>query len=81
MLSLAQKRQFYEEGYLKIAGAVPKVLVDEALRSVNHSIGTVGLGGEDMANNRSAFHCAELMEAPVILDHIINLRSSKSPKS
>jgi hypothetical protein len=68
MLSLAQKRQFYEEGYLKIAGAVPKVLVDEALRSVNHSIGTVGLGGEDMANNRSAFHCAELMEAPVILD-------------
>ncbi len=68
MLSLAQKRQFYEEGFLKIPGVVPKVLVDEALRAVNHSIGTVGLGGEDMDNHRSAFFCAELLKAPVILD-------------
>ena len=48
MLSLAQKRQFHDEGYLKIPGVVPKVLLDEALRAVNHSIGEVGLGGEDM---------------------------------
>ena len=68
MLSLAQKRQFHDEGYLKIPGVVPKVLIDEALRAVNHSIGEVGLGGEDMENNRSAFHCAELLRAPVILD-------------
>ena len=68
MLTLAQKREFYDEGYLKIPGVVPKVLIDEALRAVNHSIGTVGLGGEDMENNRSAFHCAELLRAPVILD-------------
>lgn len=68
MLSLAQKRQFYEQGYLKIPGVVPKVMIDEALRAVNHSIGTVGLGGEDMDNNRSAFFCAELLHAPVILD-------------
>ena len=66
MLTLAQKREFYDEGYLKIPGVVPKVLIDEALRAVNHSIGTVGLGGEDMENNRSAFHCAELLRAPVI---------------
>ena len=68
MLSLAQKRQFCEEGYLVVPGVVPKVLIDEALRAVNHSIGVIGLGGEDMENNRSAFHCAELLEAPVILD-------------
>lgn len=68
MLTLAQKREFFDEGYLKVPGVVPKVLVDEALRAVNHSIGTVGLGGEDMENNRSAFHCAELLKAPVILD-------------
>ena len=68
MLSLAQKRQFHDEGYIKIPGVVPKVLLDEALRAVNHSIGEVGLGGEDMENNRSAFHCAELLRAPVILD-------------
>ena len=68
MLTLAQKREFYEEGYLRIPGVVPKVLVNEALRAVNHSIGTNGLGGEDMENNRSAFFCAELLRAPVILD-------------
>lgn len=68
MLTNEQKRHFVEEGYLKIPGVVPKIMVDEALRAVNHSIGTVGKGGEDMANHRSAFFCAELLEAPVILD-------------
>ncbi len=68
MLTLAQKRHFFEEGYVKIPGVVPKVLINEALRAVNHSIGEVGLGGEDMENNRSAFFCAELLRAPVILD-------------
>jgi hypothetical protein len=68
MLTNAQKRQFVEEGYLKVPGVVPRVLVDAARRAVNHSIGNVGLGGEDMENSRSAFFCAELLEDPVILD-------------
>ncbi len=68
MLTRAQKRQFVEEGYLKIPGVVPKVLVDAARQAVNHSIGYVGLGGEDPENNRSAFFCSELLQAPVILD-------------
>lgn len=68
MLSGAQKRQFVEEGYLKVPGVVPKVLIDAARQAVNHSIGYVGQGGEDMANSRSAFFCAELLDAPVILD-------------
>jgi hypothetical protein len=68
MLSKAQKRQFVEEGYLKIPNVAPKIMIDNALRAVNHSIGNVGLGGEDRENNRSAFFCAELLEALVILD-------------
>ncbi len=56
------------EGYLQIPGVVPRVLVDRARRAINHSIGHVGLGGEDLANHRSAFFCAELLEDPVILD-------------
>ncbi len=68
MLTNRQKRQFVAEGYLKIPGVVPQVLIENALRAVNHSIGHVGLGGEDWANNRSAFFCAELMDKPVILD-------------
>lgn len=68
MLTLRQKKQFADEGYLHIPNVIPGVMVNEALRAVNHSIGHVGLGGEDLANNRSAFHCAELLDAPVILD-------------
>lgn len=68
MLTAAQKRQFVDEGYLKISGVVPQVLVEAARRAINHSIGYVGLGGEDAANSRSAFFCSELLEAPVILD-------------
>ncbi|MEZ4658703.1 MAG: phytanoyl-CoA dioxygenase family protein [Caldilineaceae bacterium] len=68
MLTISQKRQFVEEGYLIIPNAVSQVLVNAALRAVNHSIGHVGLGGEDMTNSRSAFFCAELLSAPVILD-------------
>ena len=68
MVTRAQKQQFVEEGYLKIPGVVPKVLIDAARRAVNHSIGNVGMGGENLENNRSAFFCHELMDAPVILD-------------
>lgn len=68
MLTKAQKRHFAEEGYIKVPNVIPKLMIDNALRAVNHSIGFVGLGGEDMENNRSAFFCAELLEAPVILD-------------
>ena len=68
MLTAAQKKQFVEEGYLKIPGVIPRVLIDAARRAVNHSIGHVGEGGEDPSRNRSAFYCAELLQAPVILD-------------
>ncbi len=68
MLSTAQKRQFVEDGYLKVPGVVPQVLIDAALRAVNHSIGHVGQGGENLENNRGAFFCSELLDAPVILD-------------
>ncbi|NJN84688.1 MAG: hypothetical protein HC802_21970 [Caldilineaceae bacterium] len=67
MLTKAQKRHFVEEGYLKIPNVAPKIMIDDALRAVNHSIGYVGMGGEDMANNRSAFFCAELLTSPLIL--------------
>ena len=64
----AQKRQFAEEGYLKIPGAVPKSMIETSLRAVNYSIGNIGIGGEDPSRNRSGFFCAELLDAPFILD-------------
>ncbi len=63
-----QKRQFAEEGYLEIPGAVPKNMIETSLRAVNYSIGNIGIGGEDPSRNRSGFFCAELLDAPFILD-------------
>ena len=42
MLSAAQKRFFYEEGYIKIPGAVPQIMVEAARHAMNHSIGSAG---------------------------------------
>ena len=47
MLSNEQKQEFYEQGYLKIPGAVPPSMVDEARKAMNYSIGAVGQTGED----------------------------------
>ena len=53
MLSNQQKRQFVDEGYIVVPGAVPGVMVEAARRAVNHSIGHVGVGGEDLAKHRA----------------------------
>ena len=47
MLSAAQKRFFYEEGYIKIPGAVPQIMVEAARHAMNHSIGSAGKQGEE----------------------------------
>ncbi len=68
MLSDKQKQAFVHEGYLHIPHAVPQPLVDQALRAVNYSIGNAGKTGENPDRHRSAFFCAELLKADVILD-------------
>ncbi|MEE2754563.1 MAG: hypothetical protein VX910_11315, partial [Candidatus Latescibacterota bacterium] len=68
MLTSKQKREFVDRGYLKIEGAIPMIQIEAARRAMNHSIGEVGLGGEDMAKNRSGYFCAELCTDPVITD-------------
>ncbi|MCH2666318.1 hypothetical protein MK139_18540, partial [bacterium] len=68
MLTDQQKREFVDKGYIKIPEAVPLVQVEAARKAINHSIGEVGLGGENTGNNRSAFFCAELCDQPVITE-------------
>ena len=68
MLSDIQKREFVRDGYIRVPDAIPMALVNRALRAVNHSIGNVGKGGKNPERNRSAFFCAELLQADVILD-------------
>lgn len=68
MLTRQQKLDFAENGYLKVEGAVPQVMVEAARRKVYHSIGNVGMGGEDLSRHRSGYFCAELMSDETIVD-------------
>ena len=68
MLTESQKLHFVEQGYVVVSGAIPMEMIESARRAVNHSIGTAGMGGENSDGNRSAFFCAELLDAPVITD-------------
>ncbi len=66
-LTILQKRRFFEQGFLHIPGVVPRVMVDAALRAINHSLGE-GLPSEDIAKTRSQTYCRELTGQPVIAD-------------
>lgn len=66
-LSYAQKREIYENGFVKIPGAVPQVMVDAALRAINHSVGE-GMKSEDVNIFRARSFCPELQSSPVITD-------------
>lgn len=68
MLSAEQKRFFYEEGYIKIPGVVPQIMVAAARHAMNHSIGSQGQQGEDLEKFRIASYGNELKNAPVLTD-------------
>ncbi len=66
MLTPEQKQAFVADGFVKIPAAIPPAMVQEALRAINHSIGTVGKTGGDPARYRVDAFCAELRHAPVL---------------
>jgi len=68
MLTNSQIQSFYEEGYILISGAVPKVMVDAARKAINHSIGEVGQGGDDLDSFKTGAYCDELKQTPVMTD-------------
>ncbi|MCZ8515276.1 hypothetical protein O9H85_23245 [Paenibacillus filicis] len=64
-LTYQQKRSLLEEGYVKVTGVIPKIMVDRALRHINHSIGE-GINVSDIPIFRARSYCPELQgEAPV----------------
>ena len=68
MLTKSQIRSFYEDGYIKIPGAVPLAMIAEARRAINHSIGSIGVGSDDLDNFRVGAYCDELKNQPVMTD-------------
>lgn len=66
-LSYEQKKHFIEHGYVKIPGVIPKIMIDEAIKAINHSIGE-GMNVEDMPQFRAQTFCPEIASTPVIMD-------------
>ncbi|MFC4811765.1 phytanoyl-CoA dioxygenase family protein [Paenibacillus sp. GCM10023250] len=62
-LTHMQREHLIERGYVKIPGAVPDIMVREAMKAINHSIGQ-GIP----AGHRGANYCRELENRPVITD-------------
>lgn len=62
-----QKQAFYEQGYIHVPGVVPRVMVDAALRAINHSVGE-GIPAEQMTTIRQQSYAKELQGEPVITD-------------
>ncbi len=66
-LSYEQKQAIYEQGYVVVPGVIPRVMIDAALRAINHSVGE-GMSAEEMTTFRAQSYCRELQTAPVITD-------------
>jgi hypothetical protein len=67
-LTTAQRRQMYEDGYLVIPGAVPPLMVEEARRLINHSLGNVGMPPDDLRKMAATTYCPELTKTPTFTD-------------
>jgi hypothetical protein len=67
MLSYEQKRSMLERGYIKVPGVIPKIMLDQAMRSINHYVGE-GMNVSDMPKFRAQSFCPELQNQPLITD-------------
>ncbi len=64
-LSNVQKQHFIEHGFVQISGVVPRVMVDAALRAINHSVGE-GMEPAQMTKFRAQTYCPEVTGTPAI---------------
>src|SRR4051794_2173079 len=66
-LTHVQKQAIYDKGYVHLPGVVPRVMVDAALRAINHSVGE-GMNADEMVRMRAQTYCRELTGTPVIIE-------------
>ncbi|HET6267546.1 MAG TPA: hypothetical protein VFG11_07500, partial [Acidobacteriota bacterium] len=65
--TLHQKRKFFQDGYIKVAGVIPQKLINMALRSINYSVG-MGIDPKKIETFRANSFCPELRRSQAILD-------------
>ena len=64
-LTNVQKQHFIEYGFVQISGVVPRVMVDAAVRAINHSVGE-GIDPAQLTKFRSQSYCPEVSGTPAI---------------
>ena len=67
-LTRQHKLQFHRDGYLKIPGAVSLIMIDRALRAINHSLGEQGMSKDDLPTLRAQSYCSEVQQDPALTD-------------
>lgn len=63
-----QKRAMYKDGYVTVRGAVPKVMIEEARRAINHHLGSKGLPPDDLPRMSATSYCPGLGGEAVMTD-------------
>lgn len=75
-LTTIQKQEIYEQGFTLVREAIPRPLVDAALRAINADMGASGLPPDELETMRQQTYCRELTRQPVITD-LFNASSLK----
>jgi len=65
-----QKRAFCELGYTVSRSVIPQVMIDDALRAVNHSLGYKGMSKDDLPRLRAQSYCNEVQKTATITNLI-----------
>lgn len=66
-LTHAQKKEFFENGYVVVPGVVPQAMIDRAVKAINHSLGQ-GVDRENLGKYGSGTYCPELGASREIMD-------------
>lgn len=66
-LTMRQLTHLVDEGYVRVPGVVPKIMVDQAVREINHSLGE-GVDRDEVPTYRARSYCPELQNQPAIVE-------------
>ena len=67
-LTNQQKLSFYENGYLKISGAISPLMINGALHAINYSLGEEGMNKDDLPTLRAQSYCKEIRNSSPVTD-------------
>lgn len=67
-LSQTQKQEIYQHGYTLIREAVPRPIIERALRAINADLGERGMAPDQLDIMRQQTYCPDLTRDPAITD-------------